>query len=144
MRRGGGQGKMEVSRLSPSPAAPNTRDAGADRSAEQRKEALAENRRAQSAEQIDRAEAARARSADQLAELREAVARVLGANTRLSISRSETSLDFIYRAIDIDTGEIVNEWPQDTFIELVRGVREDVRTDVDAGHELGTMLDRVA
>ncbi|MFZ5617047.1 MAG: flagellar protein FlaG, partial [Pseudomonadota bacterium] len=135
---------MEVSRLSPSPAAPNTRDAGADRSAEQRKEALAENRRTQTAEQIDRAEAARARSADQLAELREAVARVLGANTRLSISRSETSLNFIYRAIDIDTGEIVNEWPQDTFIELVRGVREDVRTDVDAGRELGAMLDRVA
>ncbi|NWG93189.1 MAG: hypothetical protein HXY21_11900, partial [Parvularculaceae bacterium] len=86
------------------------------------------------------AEAAKARSADRLAEVREAVARVLGANTRLSISRSESSLDFVYRAIDVDTGEIVNEWPQEVFIDLIRGVRDDVRSDVDAG----LMLDRVA
>ncbi|NWG93533.1 MAG: flagellar protein FlaG [Parvularculaceae bacterium] len=92
------------------------------------------------AEVAARAEAAKARSADRLAEVREAVARVLGANTRLSISRSESSADFVYRAIDVDTGEIVNEWPQEVFIDLIRGVRDDVRSDVDAG----LMLDRVA
>lgn len=130
---------MEVNALSPSTQAPRQ-----DRSGEQRNEALAEKRRTLSAEQVARAEDQRARAADQLAEVREAVQRVLGANTRLSISRSETSFDFIYRAIDIDTGEVVNEWPQDSFIELVRGVRDDVRADVAAGRNLGAMLDRVA
>ncbi len=131
---------MEVNALSQSPSAPNLRKGGADRSGEQRNEALAEKRRELSQDHIARAEDSKARAADQLAELREAVARVIGANTRLSISRSENSLRFIYRAIDVDTGEVVNEWPQEIFVELVRGVREDVRTDVDAG----LMLDHVA
>lgn len=131
---------MEVNALSQSPSAPNLRNGGANRSGEHRNEALAEKRRELSQDQIARAEDSKARAADQLAELREAVARVVGANTRLSISRSENSLNFVYRAIDVDTGEVVNEWPQETFVELVRGVREDVRTDVDAG----LMLDHVA
>ncbi len=126
---------MEVGNLSKAPSAPPP-----DRSGDQRNEALARKRRELSAEQAARAEASKARSADRLAEVREAVARVLGANTRLTISRSESSFDFVYRAIDVDTGEIVNEWPQDKFVGLVRGVGEDVRTDVDAG----MMLDRVA
>ncbi len=126
---------MEVNALTQTPSAPRQ-----DRSGEQRNEALAQKRRAQTQEEVARAEESRARAADRLAEIRESVARVLGANTRLSISRSETSFDFVYRAIDIDTGEIINEWPQDTFIELVRGVSEDVRADVEAG----LMLDHVA
>jgi len=126
---------MEVNALLQSHSAPR-----ADRSGEERNEALAERRKALNAEVAARAEAAKARSADRLAEVREAVARVLGANTRLSISRSESSADFVYRAIDVDTGEIVNEWPQEVFIDLIRGVRDDVRSDVDAG----LMLDRVA
>lgn len=131
---------MEVNALSQSPSAPNLGNGRPDRSGEQRNEALAEKRRELSQDHIARAEDSKARASEQLAELREAVARVIGANTRLSISRSENSLNFIYRAIDVDTGEIVNEWPQDTFVELVRGVRDDVRTDVDAG----LMLDHVA
>lgn len=126
---------MEVNALTQSQSATRT-----DRSGEERNQALAEKRRALNAEVAARAEDAKARSADRLAEVREAVARVLGANTRLSISRSESSPDFVYRAIDIDTGEVVNEWPQDIFVDLIRGVRDDVRTDVDAG----LMLDRVA
>ncbi len=126
---------MEVNALSQSPSAPRP-----DRSGEQRNEALAQKRRELTQDQLARADDSKARAADQLAELREAVARVVGANTRLSISRSENSLGFVYRAIDVDTGEIVNEWPQDKFVDLVRGVREDVRTDVDAG----LMLDHVA
>ena len=111
-----------------------------DRSGDQRNEALAQKRRELTNDHIARTEDSRARASDQLAELREAVARVTGANTRLSISRSENSNSFIYRTIDIDTGEVVNEWPQDIFIGLVRGVRQDVKIDVDAG----LMLDRVA
>jgi len=126
---------MDVSALSQPHAAPST-----DRSGEKRNDALAQKRREQTHEHIARAEDSKARAADQLAELREAVARVIGANTRLSISRADNSPGFVYRAIDVDTGEVVNEWPQDIFIGLVRGVREDVKTDVDAG----LMLDHVA
>jgi uncharacterized FlaG/YvyC family protein len=130
---------MEVSSLNSLQLAPRP-----DRSGEQRAEALAEKRREATAREVARAEEGRERAADRLADVREAVARVLGANTRLSIARSETSLDFVYRAIDIDTGEVVNEWPQDTFVELVRGVSEDVRIDANARDGMGTMLDRVA
>lgn len=133
--RGGGQGVMEVNAFTQSPTAFR-----ADRTGELRNEALAQKRREISQEQLARAEDSRARAADQLSELREAVARIIGANTRLSISRSENSLGFVYRAIDVETGEVVNEWPQDTFLDLVRGVREDVKTDVEAG----LMLDQVA
>lgn len=110
-----------------------------DQEGEARAAALAEKRRAASAQQSARADADRVRHAEQLAELREAVSRALGANTRLSIERRE-DLGFVYRAIDKATGEIVHEWPEETFLALVRGVREDVRTDVDAG----LMLDDVA
>lgn len=130
---------MEVNATSPTPPAPRT-----DRSGDQRNEALAQKRRELTQDHIARAEDSNARAADQLAAVREAVARVLGANTRLSISWSEDSLDFIYRAIDIDTGEVVNEWPQATFVDLVRGVREDVHVDIDSGRDIGTVLDRVA
>lgn len=126
---------MEVNALMQSPPAPRT-----DRSGEERSQALSDKRRALNADVIARADEAKARSADRLAEVREAVARVLGANTRLSISRSDGTFDFVYRAIDVDTGEIINEWPQEVFVDLIRGVRDDVRTDVDAG----LWLDRVA
>lgn len=125
---------MEVGSLTNAAFAPRPQQSG-----EQRSEALAENRRQANAEQVARAEQAQARTADRLAEVREAVARVLGANTRLSIARTN-AFDFVYRAIDIDTGEVINEWPQAVFVDLIRGVRDDVRTDVDAG----AILDRVA
>lgn len=131
---------MEVNALLQSASATPLRTGGADRSGSHRNEALAENRKEVSAEQLARADDQRARAADELAQLREAVARVVGANTRLSISRTEQGLDFVYRAIDVDTGEVVSEWPQETFIQLIRGVRDDVRTDVDAG----LILDHVA
>jgi uncharacterized FlaG/YvyC family protein len=110
-----------------------------DGAAERRSEALAEKRRALSLQHAAQVEESRARAADRLAELKEAVARVVGADTRLSIARSD-SFGFVYRAIDIETGEVVHEWPQQTFLNLVRAVREDVRADVEAG----LILDRVA
>jgi len=111
-----------------------------DRSGEERAAALAESRREATAQRISEAEASRAASAERFAEIREAIARVIGANTRLSVARSESSPNFVYRAIDAKTGEVVQEWPEERFISLVRGVTEDVRIDVDAG----LMLDRVA
>ncbi len=106
----------------------------------ERSAALADARRQSSAAAIDRAAVSEARSTEQVAETREAISRALGANTRLSIARDPGSPRFVYRAIDVDTGEIVHEWPQERFIDLVRGVREDVRTDVEAG----LLLDRTA
>lgn len=126
---------MEVNALAQAQVAPRP-----DRSGDQRNEALAQKRRELTNDHIARSEDSKARASDQLAELREAVARVTGANTRLSISKSENTHSFVYRAIDVDTGEVVNEWPQDIFVGLVRGVREDVKIDVDAG----LMLDHVA
>jgi flagellar protein FlaG len=126
---------MEVGKTNSTSATAPIDQAGQERSA-----ALAEKRRALSAEQVAKSDAARAERAEQLAEIREAIARVVGANTRLSVARSEMTANFVYRAIDIDTGEVVHEWPQDRFIELIRGVQQDVRTDVDAG----LWLDRVA
>lgn len=106
----------------------------------ERSAALADARRQSSAAAIERAAASEARSTEQVAETREAISRALGANTRLSIARDPGSPRFVYRAIDVDTGEIVHEWPQERFIDLIRGVREDVRTDIDAG----LLLDRTA
>ncbi|MEZ5895914.1 MAG: hypothetical protein R3C51_05870 [Parvularculaceae bacterium] len=111
-----------------------------DEAARERAAALAESRRAASAEQVARSDESRAQRTEQLAEIREAIARVVGANTRLSVARSQTTPNFVYRAIDIDTGEVVHEWPQDRFVELIRGVQQDVRVDIDAG----LWLDRVA
>lgn len=125
---------MDVGSLTNAAFAPRPQPTG-----EQRSEALAERRRQSNADLQQRAAAAEARTSDRLAEVREAVARVLGANTRLSIARTG-AFDFVYRAVDVDTGEVVNEWPQAVFVELIRGVRDDVRTDVDAG----AFLNRVA
>lgn len=125
---------MDVGSLSNAAFAPRPQQTG-----EQRAEALAERRRQSNADLQQRAAEAEARSADRLAEVREAVARVLGVNTRLSIARTG-AFDFVYRAVDVDTGEVVNEWPQAVFVDLIKGVREDVRADVDAG----AILDRVA
>ena len=126
---------MEAAAISSAASVSRPGDGGQDRAAQ-----LAERRRESTEAQLARAKAGEAKTAERLAEVREAVSRVLGVNTRLSITRSEASLDFVYRAIDKDTGEIVNEWPQDSFIQLVRGVSEDVRLDVDAG----LMLDSFA
>ncbi len=109
---------MENVRLD-SPAAQNrAADAGADRTA-----ALAEARQRVQAAQVQAAEEARANQAEQLARSRDAIARALGANTRLSIERSSASDIFVYRAIDNATGEIVREWPPQQFAEFVRELR---------------------
>ncbi len=110
----------------------------ADR-ANERAASLAEARREFSQTSAAAADEARARTADALAATREAIARAVGANTRLSISRSEEAYRFVYRAIDVNTGEVVQEWPEEQFVDLIRAARP--QTD-DAG--AGAVLDRIA
>ena len=98
-----------------------------------RNDALAEGRARNISQSTADAETQQARAAEALAATREAIARAIGANTRLSISRGAGATEFIYRAIDIDSGEVVQEWPQGAFLNLIRGVREDVAADVTAG-----------
>ena len=102
--------------------------AGTDRA-----EALAARRREAVADSAASAEAARGRATEALAATREAIARAIGANTRLSIASADGPGAFVYRAIDVETGEVVHEWPEGAFLQLLRGVRDDVQTDVDAG-----------
>ncbi|MGF1545168.1 MAG: hypothetical protein ACFB00_11815 [Parvularculaceae bacterium] len=101
------------------------------------------------------ADEARARSAETLAATREAIARALGANTRLAISPNENAPGFIYRAIDVDTGEVVQEWPEAQFVDAVRTARADVEAEraggvpanapsADSAPETGAVLDDLA
>ncbi|MEL6362931.1 MAG: flagellar protein FlaG [Pseudomonadota bacterium] len=122
---------MELSQtqtISQGQASANLREAGAERSA-----ALAENRRAATEQQVQQADASRTRSAQALAETREAISRALGLNTRLSITRASDASTFVYRAIDVNSGEVVQEWPEEAFVDLIRGVRSEVRASAEQG-----------
>ena len=94
-------------------------DAGADRL-----EALAQARRRLQAEKLQAQQSSREAQSQQLQASREAIARALGVNTRLSIERTNTQDVFVYRAIDRETGEVVNEWPPQQFAELIQSVIE--------------------
>jgi uncharacterized FlaG/YvyC family protein len=126
---------MDVTQANSSIATPAIDAAGRERAA-----ALAEKRAASTEQKIEAGDASRNKAAEALAATREAIARALGLNTHLSITRSTSAPTFVYRAIDNATGEVVHEWPEETFMELVRGVRTDVETDVGAG----LLLDKIA
>lgn len=126
---------MDINAAQPTPGARSP-----DATARARNEALAEARARTRADSVEQARDQRVRSAEALAATREAIARAIGFNTRLSISRAEGALDFVYRAIDIDSGEIVQEWPEEAFLTLIKGIRGDVTTDP----ERGLILDETA
>lgn len=107
---------MDVQRTNEAPAA--RPDPGAERAA-----ALAERRRHLSAEGQRSAEAANARRTEQIAAARDAVADAVGANTRVAITRAPASPVFLYRAIDSNTGEVVQEWPRLEFLALNRAAQ---------------------
>lgn len=113
-------------------------DAGADRVA-----ALADARRRAQANQLESARVSQENQAQKLAESRDAVARAIGANTRLSIERSSQSDIFIYRAIDNTTGEIVREWPPQQFAEFVRDQQLGLSGDIST-ISTGTLVDEQA
>ena len=85
----------------------------------ERTQALADARRRASQSALANAEAAEARRADSFENARDILSRALGANTRLAIARQDESLTFVYRAIDVDTGEIVREWPPADFARFL-------------------------
>lgn len=85
----------------------------------ERAAALANARRAASEDALRTAEAADSRRAEARAETRAILERAVGANTRLSISRPDNAGTFIYRAIDRDTGEVLQEWPPVQFARFL-------------------------
>ncbi|MEO1252977.1 MAG: hypothetical protein AAFW81_11610 [Pseudomonadota bacterium] len=95
----------------------STTPSGADPA--ERNQRLADARSQSSESALARAEAAEARRADNRQNAREVLAEVLGVNTRISIERSTAPFSFIYRAIDVDTGEIVREWPPADFAQFL-------------------------
>lgn len=101
----------------------------------QRSAALADARHRASETALQSAEAGETRKAEQREMVRSILERAVGANTRLSIARNESALTFVYRAIDIDTGEIVREWPPVDFARLLEqnGVGPDLSGDALAG-----------
>lgn len=96
-------------------------------SARTRNESLANARQAANANRVEDARAAEARRTEQFRESNEIVQRAIGANTRLEISSSEQGNQFIYRAVDIDTGEVVSEWPPAQFTAQLASVLENSR-----------------
>ncbi|MBI1392110.1 MAG: hypothetical protein GC152_05140 [Alphaproteobacteria bacterium] len=70
-----------------------------------------------------------------------AVSRVLADGARLKIGLTASGVR-AYSAIDRLTGDVVREWTESAFLELVRGVRQDVAADVEAGLILAAELDQ--
>ncbi len=101
----------------------------------QRSTALAEARKRSSAAALQNAEAAESRKADQREMVRAILERAVGANTRVSIARQESDMTFVYRAIDVETGEVVREWPPADFAKLLEksGATAGLAEDVMAG-----------
>lgn len=49
---------------------------------------------------------------------------VMSANGRLSIDQDKESGDFIYRLVDKETGEVINQWPREEVLRRARVARE--------------------
>lgn len=71
-----------------------------------------------------------AQQADGLQRAQALVSELVGANTRVQINRREDAPGYKYKAVDVETGEIIAEWP---FVpdpgngETVEGVLVDRR-----------------
>lgn len=94
-------------------------DANFTEGADQRRAQLEAARRRASAAQVESAQVASEQRAEQFRAANEIVSRAVGANTRLEISSGEGSNPFTYRAVDIDTGEVVSEWPPEQFANFI-------------------------
>lgn len=99
----------------------------------ERNQALADARRRSSQSALANAEAGEARRADRMQDARAIIERALGANTKLSISRDGASPTYIYRAIDVDTGEVIREWPPAEFAEFIAQQKKEFSVDAPAG-----------
>lgn len=110
------------------------------RSGQERTAALAEARKRAHQQHLQSAQEAEVRQSEQFAAAREAIQRALGANTRLSISRSANAGIFVYRAIDRDTGEVIHEWPPEQFVRLVEALNAEADRAVTEAR-LGLIFD---
>lgn len=108
---------MDITQINNNAAAARHVEQGQERAA-----ALAEARRRSSAEVRQNAAEASARQDELFAVSRDVIARATGANTRLSISKSEEAGVFIFKAIDTETGEVVLQWPPEQFAALVKSL----------------------
>ncbi|MEM9749884.1 MAG: flagellar protein FlaG [Pseudomonadota bacterium] len=54
----------------------------------------------------------------------QALRRVLGEESRLSIESDDTSGGFVYRSIDRETGEILRQWPPEKFLRFLEAELE--------------------
>ncbi len=109
-----------------------------DRAAE-----LERARRSATATQVENAESAKARRTEQFRESSELISRAIGANTRVEISAGQGSNPFTYRAVDIDSGEIVSEWPAEDFANLL-SVLADANGSIVGDSPAGILLDQQA
>ncbi len=105
----------EVNAINPVTPANNI---SAERAA-QRTAGLETARREATANRVADAEVAQQQRAEQFRQSNEIISRAIGANTRLEISTGQGSNPFTYRAVDVNTGEIVSEWPPEQFANLI-------------------------
>lgn len=49
---------------------------------------------------------------------------VMSTNGRLSIDQDKDSGDYIYRLVDKETGEVINQWPREDILRRARVARE--------------------
>jgi uncharacterized FlaG/YvyC family protein len=49
------------------------------------------------------------------------------ASSRLVIEKDEASDDFVYKAVDADTGAVTQSWPRQTVLEIVKDLAEQER-----------------
>lgn len=60
-----------------------------------------------------------------------AILRALGQDARLNLERIDGAI--YYQAIDLKTGRVRREWTEEEYLRLIKGVRDDVFDDIDAG-----------
>ncbi len=99
----------------------------------ERNQALAAARREATQNALAEAEASDARRAERLQNARAAIQHALGVDTRISVVRNDAAATFVYRAIDVDTGEIVREWPPAEFAQFLENSGAQTDTLVEAG-----------
>ncbi|MEM1193213.1 MAG: hypothetical protein AAGH42_07450 [Pseudomonadota bacterium] len=87
--------------------------------ASRRRANLEQARRSASADQIAAAERDTRRRAERFRESTEIIQRVIGANTRVEIAEGDGPNPYTYRAIDINSGEVVSEWPPVQFAAMI-------------------------
>lgn len=57
-------------------------------------------------------------------EINKMAAGVLSTNGRLSIDHDDVTGDYIYRLVDKETGEVINQWPREEVLKQARLARE--------------------